>query len=96
VNGEGNVSGMRLMVYEVDYVEGEKDGCSSKVTIEKRIFYVKLFKSPAEPAKYFSGDKNGVQKEISGKEFDFWLKVLADKEADIEDIHAKTSSGKRY
>ena len=89
-------SGMSLMVYEVDFAEGEKDGCSSKITIEKRIFYVKLFKSPAEPTKYFSGDKNGVLKEISRMEFDFWLKVLADKEADIEDIHAKTSSGKRY
>ena len=84
------------MVYEVDYAGGEKDGCSSKITIEKRIFYVKLFNSPAEPTKYYSGDKNGVQKEISRTEFDFWLKVLADKEADIADIHSKTSSGKKY
>lgn len=84
------------MVYEVDYVKGEKEGCSSKLTIEHRIFYVKLFKSPAESAKYYAGDQNGILKEISKTEFDLWLRILADKDADIEDIRKKISSGKKY
>jgi hypothetical protein len=84
------------MVYEVDYAEGEKEGCSSKLTIEHRIFYVKLFKSPAESAKYYAGDQNGIFKEISKTEFDLWLRILADKDADIEDIRKKISSGKKY
>lgn len=84
------------MVYEVNYSEGEKEGCSSKLTIEHRIFYVKLFKSPAESAKYYAGDQNGIFKEISKTEFDLWLRILADKDADIEDIRKKISSGKKY
>jgi hypothetical protein len=84
------------MVYEVDYAEGEKEECSSKLTIEHRIFYVKLFKSPAESAKYYAGDQNGIFKEISKTEFDLWLRILADKAADIEDIRKKLSSGKKY
>jgi len=31
------------MAYEVDYVEGEKEGCPSELTIAHRIFYAKLF-----------------------------------------------------
>jgi len=85
------------MVYEVDYVEGEKEGCSSKLTIENRIFYVKLFESPAESAKYYAGDQNGIIfKEISKTEFDLWLRILAGKAADIEDIRKKINSGKKY
>jgi hypothetical protein len=85
------------MGYEVDYAEAEKQGCSSKVTIENRIFYVKLFESSTEPARYYAGDQKGViLKEISKKEFDFWLKTLADKESDIEGIKRKISSGKKY
>jgi hypothetical protein len=85
------------MVYDVDYVEGEKKGCSSRLTIENRVFYVKLFESPASPPRYFAGDRNGViLKEISGNEFDLWLKILAGKKADIEDIKRKISLGKKY
>jgi hypothetical protein len=84
------------MVYEVNYAEGEKQGCSSKLTIENRLFYVKLFESPSKPAKYYSGDQKGLQKEISRAEFELWLKILAGKEVDIEDIKKKTSIGKRY
>jgi len=84
------------MVYEVDYAEGEKEECSSKLTIEHRIFYVKLFKSPAESAKYYAGDQNGIFKEISKTELDLWLRILTDKAADIEDIRKKISSGKKY
>jgi hypothetical protein len=86
-----------LMVYEVDYAEGEKKGCSSRLTIENRIFYVKLFESPASPPRYFAGDQNGViLKEISGNEFDLWLRILAGGKSDIADIKAKLSSGKKY
>ena len=85
------------MSYKVDYVEAEKEGCSSKLTIENRTFYVKLFESSMEPARYFAADQKGViLKEISKAEFDFWLKTLADKESDIEDITKKISSGKKY
>jgi hypothetical protein len=64
------------MGYEVDYAEAEKQGCSSKVTIENRIFYVKLFESSTEQARYYAGDQKGViLKEISKKEFEFWLRT---------------------
>jgi hypothetical protein len=56
------------MGYEIDYVEGELVGCSSKIIIADRIFYVKLFSSGV--SKFFSGDQQGViQKEISKSEF---------------------------
>jgi hypothetical protein len=85
------------MAYEVDYVEGEKEGCSSKLTIENKIFYIKLFESPAESAKYYAGDQNGIIfKEISKTEFDLWLRILAGKAANIEDIRKKINSGKKY
>jgi hypothetical protein len=84
------------MGYKVDYVAGEREGCSSKLTIGDRVFYVKMFKPPAQPAKYYAGDQNGIFKEISRTEFDLWLKILADKEADTEDIKKKVSSGKMY
>ena len=90
------LDGSLLMAYKVDYGEGEKEGCSSKLTIEHRIFYVKLFESPAELAKFFAGDQNGILKEISKTEFDLWLRILAEKAADIEDIKKKVSSGKKY
>lgn len=84
------------MNYEVNYAEGEKEGCSSKLTIENRIFYFKLFESPAETMKYFAGDQNGILKEISRKEFDLWLRILAENEAHIKDIKKKISLGKKY
>lgn len=84
------------MGYEVDYVEGEKEGCSSKLTIEHRIFYVKLFRSPAGSAKYYGGDQHGLLKEISRTEFELWLRILADNEQEIEDIMNKISLGKKY
>jgi hypothetical protein len=84
------------MVYEVDYAAGEKEGCSAKLTIEHRVFYVKLLASPAESAKYYGGNQKGIVKEISRAEFDLWLKILADNEKEIEDIKKKISSGKKY
>ena len=84
------------MAYEVDYAAGEREGCSSKLTIGNRVFYVKILKSPAQSAKYYAGDQHGILKEISRIEFDLWLKILADKETDAEDIKRKVSSGKMY
>jgi hypothetical protein len=85
------------MDYEVNYTEGEKEGCSSKLEIEHRIFYVKLLKVPPEAAVYYAGDAHGILKEISKAEFEFWLKVLADNnEKDIEVIKKKISVGKKY
>ena len=83
------------MAYEVDYGEGEKEGCSSKLMIEHRIFYVKLSESP-DSTRYFAGNQDGILKEISETEFDLWLKILADKATDIEEIKKKVSSGKKY
>ena len=83
------------MGYEIDYVEGELVGCSSKIIIADRIFYVKLFSSGA--SKFFSGDQQGViQKEISKAEFELWINILADKETDVEEIQKNLGSGKRY
>jgi hypothetical protein len=81
--------------YEIDYTDGERVSCSSKIVIADRIFYVKLFSS--EQAKFFSGDQQGViQKEISKAEFELWLNILADNEAEVNTIQKKLSSGKKY
>ena len=83
------------MGYEINFGEGELVGCSSKIIIADRIFYVKLFSSGA--SKFFSGDQQGViQKEISKAEFDLWINILADKEADVEEIQKKLGLGKKY
>jgi hypothetical protein len=85
------------MGYEIDHVKGEKEGCSSRLTIEDRIFYIKLFQSPTQPTRYFAGDQKGViTKEISQTEFEFWIKALSDKQTDVEEIERKLGSGKRY
>jgi len=83
------------MGYEINYSEGEIVGCSSKIIIADRIFYVKMFSSGA--SKFFSGDQQGViQKEISKAEFELWINILADKEADVQEIQKKLRSGKKY
>jgi len=83
------------MGFEIDYKAAEKSGCSSKLVIADRIFYVKLFSS--EPSRFFSGDQKGViQKEISKAEFDLWLNILADNEIDVLDIQKKLCLGKKY
>jgi hypothetical protein len=83
------------MGYEIDYDGGEEAGCSSKITIADRIFYVKLFSS--QPSRFFSGDQKGViQKEISKAEFELWVSILADSEADAVEIQQKLGLGKKY
>ncbi len=83
------------MGYEIDYAKGENAGCSSQIVIADRIFYVKNFAT--QPSRYFSGDQLGViQKEISKNEFELWLNVLADNEADVREIQKKLESGKKY
>jgi len=83
------------MGYEIDYDAGEKAGCSSKITIADRIFYVKLFSS--QPSRFFSGDQKGViQKEISKAEFELWINILADNEADVVKIREKLGLGRKY
>jgi hypothetical protein len=83
------------MGYEIDFAAGERAGCSSKLVIADRIFYVKVFSS--EPSRFFSGDQKGViQKEISKAEFDLWVNILADNEADALDIQKKLCLGKKY
>jgi len=83
------------MPYAIDYTEGEKAGCSSKITIADRIFYVKLFAD--QPSKYFSGDQQGIiQKEISKAEFELWINILADNEKEAAEALKKLGSGKKY
>jgi hypothetical protein len=80
---------------EVDYNAGEQAGCSSRLVIADRIFYVKHF--AAGPSRFFSGDQKGViQKEISKTEFELWLNILADNEADASEIQKKLCLGKKY
>jgi hypothetical protein len=80
---------------EIDYAAGERAGCSSKLTIADRIFYVKQFF--LEPPKFFSGDQTGIiQKEISKAEFELWLSILADNEAEALEIQKKLNYGKKY
>ncbi len=83
------------MGYEIDYAAGERASCSSKLVIADRIFYVKVFSS--EPSRFYSGDQKGViQKEISKAEFELWVNILADNEADALDIQKKLCLGKKY
>ncbi len=83
------------MGYEIDYAAGERVGCSSKIIIADRIFYVKLFSTG--PSRFFSGDQKGViQKEISQAEFELWLNILADNEEDTVEIQKKLGLGKKY
>ena len=83
------------MGYKIDYAAAEKAGCSSQIDIADRIFYVKLFSD--SPSKFFSADQRGVvEKEISKNEFELWLNVLADSEADIAEIQKKLAIGKKY
>ena len=83
------------MDYKIDYVTGEKAGCTSQIIIADRIFYVKLFTSV--PTRFFSGDQQGViQKEISQAEFELWLNILSDSEADRVEIEQKLAQGKKY
>jgi hypothetical protein len=87
--------GMIQMGYEIDYLTGEKAGCSSQITIADRIFYVKLFTSA--PSRFFSGDQQGViQKEISQAEFELWINILSDNETDKVEIEKKLAQGKKY
>ena len=80
---------------EIDYVEGERVGCSSKITIADRIFYIKLFTSGS--SRFFSGDQQGViQKEISKAEFELWINILVDNESDVNSIQKKLGLGKKY
>ncbi len=83
------------MGYEIDYAGGEQISCSSMIVIADRIFYVKLFVS--QPPRFFSGDQQGViQKEISKAEFELWINILADSEADVGGIQKKLGLGKKY
>ncbi|MGD0071903.1 MAG: hypothetical protein ABSB71_10140 [Candidatus Bathyarchaeia archaeon] len=83
------------MGYEIDYAAGERAGCSSKLVIADRIFYVKVFAS--EPSRFFSGDQKGViQKEISKAEFELWVNILADNEAEAQEVQKKLGLGKKY
>lgn len=85
------------MTHEVDYTAAELRGCSSKLTIENKIFYIKLPELPSQPIKYFAGDQKGaITKEISRNEFDFWLETLGNSAEEISQIRLKLSSGKKY
>jgi hypothetical protein len=85
------------MPYEVDYASAESEGCSSKIVLDDRIFYVRLLSSPVGTAKYFSGEQDGsLQKEISKAEFELWINILADDETDVKVILEKVSLGKKY
>jgi hypothetical protein len=85
------------MTYELDYVSAEREGCSSKVVLDDRIFYVRLLSLPAGSAKYFSADQDGhLQKEISKSEFELWMNILADNDSDVKAILEKVRQGKKY
>jgi len=83
------------MGYDVDYEAGEKAGCSSKITIADRIFYVKLFS--AQSPRFYSGDQKGViQKEISKAEFELWINILSENEEENAEIQKNLALGKKF
>jgi hypothetical protein len=84
-----------ILGYIIDYSAGEVAGCSSELIIADRIFYVKHLASGS--ARFFSGDQNGIiQKEISKAEFDLWVNILADNEAQAQEIQKKLILGKKF
>jgi len=86
-----------FMPYVLDYVSAESEGCSSKIVLDDRIFYVRLLSSPVGAVKYFSADQNGhLQKEISKSEFELWVNILADDDLDVKVILEKVMQGKKY
>ena len=83
------------MVYQVDYVLGEKADCSAQINIADRIFYTKRFAASA--TRYFSSDQQGhVEKEISKAEFELWIGALADTEDEAKEALKQLSAGKKY
>ncbi len=83
------------MVYQIDYVAGEKADCSAQINIADRIFYTKHFTN--QTTRYFSADQQGhVEKEISKAEFEMWMGILADSEAEAAEALKKLSTGKQY
>jgi len=83
------------MGYQIDYTAGERAGCSSQITIADRIFYAKHF--TASPTRFFSADQQAVvEKEISQAEFELWIGILADSEAEAAEALKKMSQGKKY
>ncbi len=83
------------MGYQIDYAAGERAGCSSQITIADRIFYSKHF--AASPSRFFSADQQAVvEKEISKAEFELWIGILADSEAEAAEAIKKMSHGKKY
>jgi hypothetical protein len=83
------------MGYQIDYTAGEKAGCSSQITIADRIFYAKHFTTAQ--SRFFSADQQAVvEKEISQSEFELWIGILADSEAEAEEALKNMSQGKKY
>jgi hypothetical protein len=92
---DGFIRKAQTLGYQISYKLGEQAGCSVQIIIADRIFYVKHF--TAEESLFFSGDQQGiVQKEISKAEFELWLGILADSEADVAEIQKKLASGKKF
>jgi hypothetical protein len=84
------------MAFSVDYEDAERQGCSCKLTIDDRTYFIINFSS-IMPSKYFTGDQKGnVEKEISRAEFELWLHILAEKDEDVKDILSKVGLGKKY
>jgi hypothetical protein len=83
------------MCYKIDYSAGEKAVCSGQVTVADRIFYSKNFATGE--SRFFSADQQGrVEKEISQAEFELWVGILADDEAQAKEILQKLTLGKKY
>ncbi|MGE5556196.1 MAG: hypothetical protein ACM3UY_08060 [Methanocella sp.] len=83
------------MTHQISYELGEKAGCSAQINIADRIFYAKHF--TAAPSRYFSADQKGnVEKEISKEEFEMWMGILSDSEAEAAEALKKLACGKKY
>jgi len=83
------------MTHQISYELGEKASCSAQINIADRIFYVKHF--AASPSRYFSADQKGnVEKEISKVEFEMWMGILSDSEAEAAEVLQKLACGKKY
>jgi hypothetical protein len=81
----------------LDCQAGELEGYSCKLFVADRTFYIKYFVNPAKATQYVSCNPDGkMEKDISQTEFDLWLNILADSDAEIKEIQNKLKTTKKY
>jgi hypothetical protein len=86
-----------ILGYTLDCQTGELEGYSCKLLVADRTFYIKYFANPSKATQYVSCNQDGkMEKDISQTEFDLWLNILVDSDAEIKEIQSKLKTIKKY